>query len=383
MRLNRCASLSALFVLLFVPENIYGAMFAGLGDLPGGGFFSNAEGISPDGSTIVGWSESGAGSVAFRWTLADGMVNLGNFIALDTSTNGSVIVGHGPGTEAIRWTSSDGVLGLGDLPGGVFGSHARGISAAGHVIAGDGRSASGNEATRWTAADGMIGLGDLPGGGFASQAFGISDDGNVIVGESDSGARSEAFRWTVGTGMVGLGDLPGGTFSSNAYDASGNGSVVVGDGHSENGQEAFRWTSGTGMIGLGDLPGGTFSSVALGVSANGNVIVGQGTVDFAGGREVFIWDSLNGMRNLKTVLTTDYGLDLTGWTLIEAKAISSDGSRIAGYGKNPDGLNEAWIAEIDVLAEVPEPGSILAMFSLATFGAGTVIIRRCRAKPSR
>ncbi len=33
------------------------------------------------------------------------------------------------------------------------------------------------------------------------------------------------------------------------------------------------------------------------------------------GDEAFIWNSSQGMRSLKQVLTNDYGLNLTGWTL--------------------------------------------------------------------
>jgi len=45
------------------------------------------------------------------------------------------------------------------------------------------------------------------------------------------------------------------------------------------------------------------------------------------------------------------GLDLTGWTLEEATAISDDGRAIVGYGTNPDGFTEGWYAVI------PEPST--------------------------
>jgi probable HAF family extracellular repeat protein len=71
----------------------------GLGDLPGGNFYSFAMDISADGSVVVGGSESGAGSEVFRWTNAEGMVGLGNLpggdnsYALGVSGDGSVVVG--------------------------------------------------------------------------------------------------------------------------------------------------------------------------------------------------------------------------------------------------------------------------------------------------
>src|SRR5215510_14161600 len=59
----------------------------------------------------------------------------------------------------------------------------------------------------------FIPLGSLPGGIFHSDARGVSADGMVVVGGSNSASGFEAFRWTAAGGMVGLGVLPGGTGS--------------------------------------------------------------------------------------------------------------------------------------------------------------------------
>ena len=149
----------------------------------------------------------------------------------------------------------------------------------------------------------------------------------------------------------GLGDLPGGSTFSNANGVSLDGSVVVGSSTSASGSEAFRWTSGDGMVGLGDLPGGSFFSVANAVSSDGSVVVGRGTS--ASGSEAFIWDASNGMRNLKTVLE-GAGVDMTGWTLIEARGVSADDTKIVGWGTNPLGDTEAWLADL-----TPGPGPAL------------------------
>ncbi|TRT73676.1 MAG: PEP-CTERM sorting domain-containing protein [Microcystis sp. M_OC_Ca_00000000_S217Cul] len=301
--------------------------FTGLGFLPGS-VESYARGVSADGSVVVGFSNGANGQEAFRWTQATGMV------------------------------------GLGDLSGGITRSSAFGVSADGSVVVGRGFSSSGEEAFRWTQGTGMVGLGDLSGGITRSRAFGVSADGSVVVGESNSANGGEAFRWTQGTGMVGLGYLSGGGAVSEAYGVSGDGSVVVGRSANANFVEAFRWTQGTGMVGLGDLSGGGFSSVPHGVSGDGSVIVGHGD-------EAFIWNSSQGMQSLKQVLTNDYGLNLAGWTLISAQAISADGLTVVGTGTNPSGNDEAWIARLNPQnnPSVPEPSSILGLglFSLVGF----------------
>jgi len=178
-------------------------------------------------------------------------------------------------------------------------------------------------------------MGDLSGGSFYSVAYGVSANASVIVGKSESA-------------------------SGAAKAVSADGSVVVGYGNSASGREAaFRWTVLGGMQGLGDLPGGELRSVAEDVSGDGSVVVGYGSS--ASGTEAFIWDAANGMQNLKDVLVNDYSLDLTGWTLIYARGISDDGLTIVGYGINPDGYTEGWVAT------VPEPATIclLGLGSLA------------------
>ncbi len=358
-------------------------IFQGLGDLPGGAFFSEVflfgDAISDDGSVVVGRSKSSGGFEAFIWTSGGGMVGLGGGTtrAHSVSGDGSVVVGTIGGAEAFRWTSGTGVVGLGDLSGGIFDSQAHATTFDGSIIVGVGNSDHGStfgfEAFRWTSGTGMVGLGDLPGGN-QSEAFGISGDGSVIVGIGAAiPGMAEAFRWTSGGGMVGLGDLPGGGFQSLAFHLSADGSVIVGEGNSDFGQEAFLWTESGGMMGLGDLSGGSFFSQAFGVSGNGSIVVGMSATDL--GLEAFIWDSVNGMRLLQDVLVADSGLDLTGWLLTSARGISIDGLTISGNGINPDGNTEAWVASLAVT--VPEP-STLTIFAFGLVGLAFMTRRRRR-----
>jgi probable HAF family extracellular repeat protein len=330
----------------------------GLGDLPGGSFFSEATDISGDGSVVVGYSSS---------------------------------ANSGANLEAFRWTQASGMVGLGDLPGGIFYSAAADVSNDGSVVVGRGNEDGKDQAFRWTQATGMVSLGDLLGGTGFSQANAVSADGSVVVGATNSPNSGtdyvEAFRWTQATGMVGLGDLPGGVFFSRANDISSDGSVVVGVGTSASGSEAFRWTQAGGMVGLGDLPGGGFHSQANSVSGDGTIIVGDSETGL--GREAFIWDRVHGMRNLRYVLVNEFGLgtSLSGWILQQARAVSADGFTVTGIGINPNGQVEAWVARVPT-AIVPidiKPGSFpnsinlgsrgtvpVAILSTATFDAPTV-----------
>ena len=71
---------------------------------------------------------------------------------------------------------------------------------------------------------------------------------------------------------------------------------------------------------------------------------------------------------LKDIPENDFALDLTGWQLMHATAISDDGLTIAGYGINPNGSKEPWMATI------PEPCSILLL------SLGALALRRRRGR---
>ncbi|MEZ6073240.1 MAG: hypothetical protein R3C10_23960 [Pirellulales bacterium] len=272
--------------------------------------------------------------------------------ALGASFDGSVVVGYsltpsGEDSQAFIWDAANGIVDLGRLPGKTH-SVALDVSAGGGTVTGTSYTPdSGSEAFLWTESGGMVGLGALA-GHEASSALGISADGVVVVGASidTDMAITEAFRWTSVDGMQGLGTLTGSSDGSDAVAVSADGSTIVGNSSSTNGYQAFRWTEAGGMVGLGDLPGGQYSSRAAAVSGDGSIVIGYGTTSNPNSvEEAFIWDETNGMRRVADALA-DLGVDLTGWTLRYAKGISDDGNVIGGWEVNPDGQEQAWIANL-------------------------------------
>jgi uncharacterized membrane protein len=230
----------------------------------------------------------------------------------------------------------------------------------------------------------MVGLGDLDGGTSSSQAMGVSSDGEVTVGFGNSGDL-EASLWEDET-IVGLGYLanPGqaADFQSLSYAVSFNGSVVVGQ--SDNYRlvfdpyvgdyvtaryaEPFRLEGGA-MTALfdgltqGDPNGQPWTfGIALAVNGDGSVVVGWGF-------GAFIWDDSRGMRDLQYALESEFGLDLTGWRLDRATGVSADGRVIVGYGRNPTGDQEAWVAVLSNPDPIPALGPIGIALLLAALGA--------------
>ena len=183
-----------------------------------------------------------------------------------------------------------------------------------------------------------------------ARALSVSANGSVVVGYSLVSGGQRAFRWTAGTGMVDLGALPlPGLSNVQATDVSADGSVIIGWCQTNSGDRAFRWTQATGMVDLGPAPGAT-DSRTYGVSADGSVAVGDAIVSFSNYRATR-WASLGHPRDLQNDLVSLYGLgtQLAGWNLTTAVSCSANGRIIAGYGTDPAGHAEAWIAQVDPL----------------------------------
>lgn len=271
-----------------------GGQFTNIGEPPVDVTVGWIRQVSRDGTTIVGYGNSPSGLQAFRWTAGTGVAGLGdlpggNFysIAEGASSDGNAVVGGGTPAGAggaFRWTLGTGVENLGVIPG-FAGSYAKGISADGSVVVGSCVNGNQFQAFRWTAASGMTGLGDFPGGDYNSQAQAVSADGAVVVGGGTTPSGYEAYRWTAGTGMIGLGDLPGGRFHSYATGISDDRSLIVGRSETELTDEAFVWDAIHGMRPLED-----FLSLEHGLDLTGWTLL---TVHVSGDGQTFVGQAFN------------------------------------------------------------------------------------------
>lgn len=327
-----------------------------------GGSTAAAYAVSPEGSVAGGGTRlSGSGpSYSFRWTNAEGLSLLDDpDLGLiprevrDISALGQVIVGgEGSGGQAYRWENGEATF-MGFLPG-MTRSRADGVSADGQLIVGWSGTTSSNsgQAWRWTDSTGMERL-SLPTGWGATNytANAVSEDASTIVGHAiDPFGDRRGVVWS-DSGFATV-ELPDELGDTHALNVSGDGRIVVGTGASpRGGREAFMWSSESGGMWLGDLLPVNYESFATAASGDGSVVVG-----IAGTDDAFIWDAINGMRSLQSVLI-DAGVDMTGITLTAAHGISLDGRTICGEAL-VDGQGE-----IAFVATIPSPAS-LGVFAL-------------------
>ncbi len=354
-------SFSVLVVNIFIADASC-AQFTPLGHINLSDNSSVATGVSNDGKVVVGYSTAvPGGAEAFRWHIDTGIAGLGVPIsingaesaALGVSDDGNVVVGWGSiyvnyniSRIAVRWTEENGY----DLvPMRSSYSMLRDASYDGTFVSGVLGSENNYGGSLWE--------NNLYKSGFSIyehklDARAISADLPVmglfdlyyVFGES--AARS--FLWDGSDNrLVLIPDLPGGNLHSEyiiVEDISANGKVIVGMSEGSNGYQAIRWSQEMGTQGLNSLPGWS-ESHARGISANEKIIVGN-AYNALTGSQAFIYTDNFGMKDLQLELQIQLNVDLTGWKLTKATAISANGMVVVGEGVNPQGKTEAWRAVI-------------------------------------
>lgn len=365
------------------------ASFQGLGDLPGGDFSSIALDVSADGRVVVGVSRVNANeNEAFRWQ--DGVMlpvtGLGvERVAQAVSADGSVIVGRvqfaNGESDGFRWEDGT-MISLG------FQSP-EDVSADGSIIVGNQFTDSSQRlAIVW---DGgvlseLTGLGGCSGAGGYNYLYAVSPDGTSIAGASQTSkpgaCPTTATTWHDGN-PVGLGSLTDGKGTavvSYAYGISSDGSVLVGNSvdplANRQNEVAIVWRNGvlTALDKVGALPG-EIHSTAKDVSADGRVVVGYKY--YSGNQDdATVWFGDSGPQRIRFQLEL-HGLDLSGWQLERAHAVSADGRTIVGYGTNPDGQREGWIAVLPSFVDIPTVSDVgMAVMLLGFLVAGGYIVAR-------
>lgn len=345
--MRRIAMAVAVATLLTTPREAAAAEDAWIQVLPqfvpqgissGGDCFGDiAVGISGDGETVVGNLQNGH---AGAWTQSGGVQELptfsgwsGNHWAIDSNTDGTVLVGTGYdddsqnvnfGIQAALWENAV-LQGLGWIfnCSSFCNSLAYAISRNSTTIVGDYRFNQSYGAFRGDA----DGIASIPLRG----ARGVSDSGAIVVGKSTSGfaAYWQTTPQPLGTVNI-IPPIPGVGPTTCATGVSANGQTIVGYG----GNQPFRWTAASGTADLGTLEPTTAPGYATDVSADGSVVVGQSAA------QAFIWSERTGLRRLADELVLRRA-DLTGITLTDALAVSDNGRTIVGRQVSP---GRVWVA---------------------------------------
>lgn len=253
--------------------------------------------VSANGGAVSGSRQQGADLPAFRWTQAAGstaMTNPAGWSSVRSqglSPDGSTVVGwatvQGVGGRAVQWINgAQGTL-LAHPPALI--SSAATVFDANSRAYGSGLDASGaTHLLRWTGGVASS-LATLPGDqiNVVSTPFHASADGGVIGGVTSylsPPQREEAWVWTPDHGLTTIPLLPG-MASSLVSAVSADGQLVLGAQFDAAflTQAPFVWTRSQGTLPLHqflssagvDLSGWTLGS-ATGISADGTRIVGTG-----------------------------------------------------------------------------------------------------------
>lgn len=340
----------------------------GLGDLPGGKHCSLANGISSDGSLVVGHSFREGGFSPFVWSAESGMTLLGpptstgrNAQCNCVSADGSLFAGAGAvagekGYTARIWSSDGATTSLSTVWGNILA-----MSADSKTLVGTSKSRDGRQP--FVIRQEQLTTLELPAGFKQGTAYDITADGNVILGVAfkvlDTTTKANSVsekdwreatpvRWKNGS----VAAISGFTSEWNwkPMGMSDDGSRIVGicwasgTDSTSPGARMFVWTNGD--VQLLEPPAGYLAIRPRAISGDGTTIVGNfaQALDRRVSR-AFLWRETLGFIDLNTIQLRNG--DGQEWTLVDANAVNQNGNAIAGYGKNCLDDLEAWKINIE------------------------------------
>jgi uncharacterized membrane protein len=312
--------------------------------------------VSRDGTYVAGEGTLQGGYMeAIRWTNADG-VSLGSNVAwvaghgVGISDDGSVVVGYIDTRAeqlAFRWEEGGDIEELPPLIRDSGYAQPTGVSGDGNVIIGTSPDMGQNQPVQWVGG----GIQQLPllTGHLTATPRGVDYDGNVIVGTgmTEGDFVEEAVRWPA-SGVFSLG-IP----RSEVFSVSSDGRYAVG-GYVETPmlgarhRIAFRW-SASGVEYLPPTMSGEIDCAAYFTSGDGSIVVGACTwftPPSTSTTTIYLWSEATGIVPVDQVLR-ELGVDTSLYTSMSVADISTDGTAIIGSAYDGDGLGIGWRAYID------------------------------------
>jgi len=390
-----------------------------VGTFAGVGAGSTVTGMTADGSVVCG---TNAGH-AFIWTPDNGLRDLGVPAGATTSSaagvglyNGSVVVAvdsNRSTSRAQKWQGNTAGVGSFSALPRIGGSREWIVAALGTNgtsdlwIAGssiNGGDGNGREAVRYqqsTNTTTVVALPASPAGAHDhSDFYGVSDGGVAVgkvqyPGTAPTGGARQAW-YNDGSSSVMLNTLlgaPVSTVEAVARCVSRDGLVKGGWSYYSGGgslQQPVIWQNVATPRAIPFIPGGDGDNYGEVLALNGDGTLAGGYTRYSSGtsngpKEAFVWDATNGTRQLQGVLTGEYGVDLTGWSLEEVRAISTDGTVLAGNGLH-NGVVEGWVfrtapyvIQPPTITSHPQPQSLCrgatARFDVTASGEGMLAYR--------
>lgn len=332
--------------------------------------------MNGDGTKLVG---TNFGGQAVLWTDSTGTVITGvgeNWGLSDDDKIFSELENSEGNWEAALIENGETVF-LGNIEGGntcdAFYSHGLDISSDGSTGVGMGWLDCGTSAFFWTPEDGIVELGQYEGGSTKAQA--VSGNGQLIGGWAQTSNRASCL-WDRDGNITFLGSLDVGNDYGEVHVISNDGTQVAGycAGSNGNNVEGYIWTEENGFIGLGvpENSASTNVSRVFDLSEN-NIAVGEYLNETPVFYKACIYTEETGtFINLRDYLISMGMEEIESWDLVKALCVSDDGSKIAGYGKNPSSEWTGWLLRISVdnsVGDVDGDGDVdLAdVFQVVTF----------------